>query len=60
MLRFNHTFNVSADTVWGVIGQVDRVDWVPGVKQCVLEGDPLIAADASAFAAENNIAERCN
>ena len=39
MLRFNHTFNVSADIVWGVIGQVDRVDWVPGVKQCVLEGD---------------------
>ena len=39
MLRFNHTFNVSANEVWAVIGQVDRVDWVPGAQQCVLEGD---------------------
>ena len=39
MLRFNHTFEVSADVVWSVIGRVDRVDWVPGVEQCVLDGD---------------------
>jgi hypothetical protein len=39
MLRFNHIFDVSADVVWGVIWQVDRVDWVPGVQRCVLQGD---------------------
>jgi len=39
MLRINHRFNVPADVVWGVIGKVDRVDWVPGVERCVLEGD---------------------
>lgn len=39
MLRFNHRFSASAEAVWAVIGQVDRVDWVPGVQQCVLAGD---------------------
>jgi len=29
----------SADVVWGVVGDVGRTDWVPGVVSCELNGE---------------------
>ena len=38
-VKVDHSFNASADQLWGILGTPDRVDWVPGVNHCVLEGD---------------------
>ena len=35
----DHQFSATADHLWKILGTPDRVDWVPGVKHCVLEGD---------------------
>ena len=29
----------SAEQVWGVVGVLDRVDWVPGIDQAEMKGD---------------------
>ena len=38
-VKVDHSFNASADQLWDILGKPDRVDWVPGVNHCVLEGD---------------------
>lgn len=38
-LELTENFTSSADEVWGVIGVLDRVDWVPGIDAAVLKGD---------------------
>ena len=35
----DHQFRTTADRLWEILGKPDRVDWVPGVQHCVLEGD---------------------
>ena len=38
-VTIDHHFNVTADRLWDILGTPDRVDWVPGVEHCALEGD---------------------
>lgn len=38
-VKIEHLFTASADQLWAIVGTPDRVDWVPGVNDCVLEGD---------------------
>jgi hypothetical protein len=38
-VNIEHQFRATADRLWEVLGKPDRVDWVPGVQHCVLEGD---------------------
>ena len=30
-------FECDADQLWAIVGTPDRVDWVPGVKDCVYD-----------------------
>ncbi len=32
-------FKCDADQLWAIVGTPDRVDWVPGVKDCVFDGE---------------------
>ena len=38
-VNIDHQFRATADRLWEILGKPDRVDWVPGVQHCVLEGD---------------------
>lgn len=38
-IRIEHQFGFSAESVWAIVGQPDRVDWVPGVKGCEFDGE---------------------
>ena len=38
MIRFDEWLPVSAEHLWSILGTVDRVDWVPGVTACKLDG----------------------
>jgi len=38
-LELTEQFTSSADDVWGVIGVLDRVDWVPGIDAAEMHGD---------------------
>ncbi|MDG1065274.1 MAG: SRPBCC family protein [Luminiphilus sp.] len=38
-VKIDHQFSATAERLWEVLGKPDRVDWVPGVQRCVLEGD---------------------
>ena len=38
MIRFDEWLPVSAEHLWSILGTVDRVDWVPGVTACALDG----------------------
>ena len=38
MIRFDEWLPVSAEHLWSILGTVDRVDWVPGVTACELDG----------------------
>ena len=33
-INIEHVFDYPASLVWSVVGQPDRVDWVPGVEGC--------------------------
>lgn len=33
------TLDVSAQTVWDIVGNVSRIDWVPVITSCQLDGD---------------------
>ena len=35
----NHQFKFAPEAVWAIVGTPDRVDWVPGVKDCVFDGE---------------------
>ena len=39
MINLEQDFACPAQTLWQILGQPDRVDWVPGVAGCQLEGD---------------------
>lgn len=38
-IRIERTFPHPAATVWDVVGNPVRVDWVPGVESCRIDGD---------------------
>ena len=38
-IRIEHQFGFSAANVWAIVGQPDRVDWVPGVTGCEFDGE---------------------
>ena len=38
MIRFDEWLPVSVEHLWSILGTVDRVDWVPGVTACELDG----------------------
>jgi len=38
-VNIDHQFRATAERLWEILGKPDRVDWVPGVQHCVLEGD---------------------
>ncbi len=38
-LELTEHFTSSAEDVWGVIGVLDRVDWVPGIEAAEMKGD---------------------
>jgi len=38
-LELTEHFTSSAEEVWGVIGVLDRVDWVPGIEAAEMKGD---------------------
>lgn len=38
-VTIDHSFHVAAERLWDIVGTPNRVDWVPGVDRCVLEGD---------------------
>ncbi|MDG0969091.1 MAG: SRPBCC family protein [Porticoccaceae bacterium] len=38
-IKIEHHLLFSADEVWRVLGTPDRVDWVPGVKSCLFDGE---------------------
>jgi hypothetical protein len=37
MINLEQDFACPAQTLWQILGQPDRVDWVPGVAGCQLE-----------------------
>jgi hypothetical protein len=38
-IRIEHEFRVPASTLWEIVGTPDRVDWVPGVTECIFDGE---------------------
>ena len=38
-IRIEHEFDVPAGMVWDIVGTPDRVDWVPGVTECIFDGE---------------------
>lgn len=38
-LRIEHALPFSPDAVWHVVGDPARIDWVPGVASCAMDGD---------------------
>lgn len=56
----DHSFNASADELWKILGTPDRVDWVPGVDRCVLQGDVRSLTLPGAGAIKERILRHCN
>ncbi len=38
-ITIERTLNFPIDEVWGIVGDVQRVDWVPGVERCEFDGE---------------------
>ncbi|TVS08323.1 MAG: SRPBCC family protein [Gammaproteobacteria bacterium] len=38
-IRIEHPLDQEADSVWAVVGDPARIDWVPGVERCDLQDD---------------------
>jgi hypothetical protein len=38
-IRIEQPFQTSAQNLWEIVGVPDRVDWVPGVSECVFDGE---------------------
>ena len=38
-IHIEHHFSFAAEDVWSIVGQPDRVDWVPGVTGCDFDGE---------------------
>ena len=37
-VTMNKIFNCSPDKIWEIVGNPDRVDWVPSASDCVFDG----------------------
>tara|TARA_B110000503_G_scaffold26762_1_gene42188 strand:+ start:433 stop:840 length:408 start_codon:yes stop_codon:yes gene_type:complete len=38
-ILIEHEFKATAQALWDIVGTPDRVDWVPGVTECVFDGE---------------------
>lgn len=38
-IRIEHALPCAPEVVWSVVGDAARVDWVPGVESCEMDGD---------------------
>jgi hypothetical protein len=38
-ILIEHEFKANAQELWDIVGTPDRVDWVPGVTECVFDGE---------------------
>ncbi|MDA0272247.1 MAG: SRPBCC family protein [Proteobacteria bacterium] len=38
-IQIKHEFNAAAQALWDIVGTPDRIDWVPGVTECVFDGE---------------------
>ena len=37
-IQLEHHFNKPAEALWLILGQPERVDWVPGIESCQFDG----------------------
>ncbi len=37
-IKIEHDFECDPKVLWNIVGQPDRVDWVPGVESCEFDG----------------------
>jgi|AntAceMinimDraft_12_1070368.scaffolds.fasta_scaffold38965_2 hypothetical protein len=37
-IRLEQSFDAEASELWAILGQPERVDWVPGIESCVFDG----------------------
>jgi hypothetical protein len=37
-IRLEQSFDAEAAALWAILGQPERVDWVPGIESCVFDG----------------------
>jgi len=38
-IHLEHQFNATAEQLWLILGQPERVDWVPGIESCQFDGE---------------------
>jgi len=38
-ILIEHEFQANAQELWHIVGTPDRIDWVPGVTECVFDGE---------------------
>ena len=38
-ILIEHEFKSTAMELWDIVGTPDRIDWVPGVTECVFDGE---------------------
>jgi hypothetical protein len=38
-ILIEHEFKTTAQELWDIVGTPDRIDWVPGVTECILDGE---------------------
>ncbi|MFT4819588.1 MAG: hypothetical protein ACI8PP_001145 [Candidatus Pseudothioglobus sp.] len=37
-IRLEKSFDAEASALWAILGQPERIDWVPGIESCVFDG----------------------
>jgi hypothetical protein len=37
-IHLEQSFDAGADALWNILGQPERIDWVPGIESCVFDG----------------------
>jgi hypothetical protein len=37
-IRLEQSFDAEASALWAILGQPERIDWVPGIESCVFDG----------------------
>jgi len=38
LIQIEYEFNATAQQLWDIVGTPNRIDWVPGVTECVFDG----------------------
>ena len=58
MIELKHPFTCSADTLWAIMGDPSRYDWVPGVTSLLMEANVRTMQMAGAGQVSERIFER--